>query len=29
MDKISYVEVERLSSLPKVSEVRVDKVGEK
>lgn len=29
MDKITYVEVERIVTLPKVSEVKVDKVGEK
>ena len=29
MEKISYVEVERIATLPKINEVRVDKVGEK
>lgn len=28
MDKISYVEVERITTLPKINEVKVDKVGE-
>ena len=29
MDKIVFVEVERINSLPKIKEVKVDKVGEK
>ena len=29
MEKISYVEVERIVTLPKINEVKVDKVGEK
>lgn len=28
MDKIVFVEVERISTLPKIEEVKVDKVGE-
>ena len=28
MDKISYVIVERIVTLPRISEVKVDKVGE-
>ena len=29
MDKISYVEVERITTLPRVDEVQVDRVGDK
>ena len=28
MNKIAYVEVERITTLPKINEVKVDKVGE-